>query len=407
MPSPQQREWCVTSALEDIRGIIRFVRCGAPRDLTLEDFGVVKEVHWRHVGEGQGSYKLAEQIVHVGDSRGAYEVAEVDAAVDFEPAREAELPLVSLPAQTSQMFGAHKLGPQRLGACAAHAARRCRGILQPFRDAAANVREGRCPIKIRCQTVFQGIIMTIVALLVIGIICVTISMVMGPAKASPAAAAPAFSCLAEHEAAWPAQEKEWCCDHRGLGCPDFDCSEGLEDALAGWSMGKRKWCCIHDGSGCPASPLGEKQDGQPKLRGAGSSQDSPEAAERHGNGGEGGHSSEHSSEAGSAPRPSTALVCLGGLLVAVLVGALAFDARYQLGWFVGSPCESVLDQPLSCDAESAAATAATAADLGKESERSAGLASLLENTPATRQPSLVAEAGGSPVPAVPPAAQSA
>lgn len=57
------------------------------------------------------------------------------------------------------------------------------------------------------------------------------------------------------ERVWPEAQQNWCCEHKGLACPNktglpYDCDAGFENWEHGWSEGKIKWCCKHAGRGC-------------------------------------------------------------------------------------------------------------------------------------------------------------
>mmetsp|Transcript_52965 Transcript_52965/g.172390 ORF Transcript_52965/g.172390 Transcript_52965/m.172390 type:complete len:337 (-) Transcript_52965:494-1504(-) len=58
-----------------------------------------------------------------------------------------------------------------------------------------------------------------------------------------------FEC-GGNQTTWPKIQEDWCCNHRGLGCPSFDCHAELSTYEVAWSEGKRGWCCLHEGLGC-------------------------------------------------------------------------------------------------------------------------------------------------------------
>mmetsp|Transcript_83557 Transcript_83557/g.147745 ORF Transcript_83557/g.147745 Transcript_83557/m.147745 type:complete len:352 (-) Transcript_83557:165-1220(-) len=47
-----------------------------------------------------------------------------------------------------------------------------------------------------------------------------------------------------------AEEKQWCCSYKGLGCPEMACKSGLDNWRHAWSPGKKIWCCKHHAVGC-------------------------------------------------------------------------------------------------------------------------------------------------------------
>jgi len=59
--------------------------------------------------------------------------------------------------------------------------------------------------------------------------------------------------------AWTQDQRDWCCEASGLGCPTtmttttlpFDCKADFYDWRNLWSPGKKAWCCDHFGLGCP------------------------------------------------------------------------------------------------------------------------------------------------------------
>jgi len=75
--------------------------------------------------------------------------------------------------------------------------------------------------------------------------------------------------------AWSALKKDWCCEHKGKGCPpkvqgspltsetsdpEFHCDSGLKTWAWGWSADKKEWCCKHESKGCPEASPGEPAD---------------------------------------------------------------------------------------------------------------------------------------------------
>merc|ERR1719356_959190 len=55
---------------------------------------------------------------------------------------------------------------------------------------------------------------------------------------------------------WPREQEVWCCEQKGVGCPELDCEAGASNWQEDWSKGKKKWCCNHAGAGCvdPGDP---------------------------------------------------------------------------------------------------------------------------------------------------------
>mmetsp|Transcript_99984 Transcript_99984/g.283179 ORF Transcript_99984/g.283179 Transcript_99984/m.283179 type:complete len:275 (-) Transcript_99984:211-1035(-) len=83
-----------------------------------------------------------------------------------------------------------------------------------------------------------------------------------------ATSAEPFTCdddgHADVDRVWSAHKKQWCCLHRGQGCPAttttltttalFNCDAGFENFENGWSEAKKQWCCKYKGRSCPLPP---------------------------------------------------------------------------------------------------------------------------------------------------------
>lgn len=71
-----------------------------------------------------------------------------------------------------------------------------------------------------------------------------------------------FDCrngIESWQQSWSPTKKNWCCAHKGAGCPPgglnqdakFNCAEGFSSWQWGWSDDKKKYCCAVEGKGCP------------------------------------------------------------------------------------------------------------------------------------------------------------
>jgi len=58
---------------------------------------------------------------------------------------------------------------------------------------------------------------------------------------------------------WCEQQRKWCCERQGVGCPTtnagYDCNAGYDRWQKGWSAQKRSWCCLHTERGCTIEQL--------------------------------------------------------------------------------------------------------------------------------------------------------
>lgn len=89
-----------------------------------------------------------------------------------------------------------------------------------------------------------------------------------------------FDCSAgaeSWEVSWNLAQKAWCCEHRGIACDPYECSEDAE-----WTAVKRAWCCNNRGVGCapvvqpPGTELGAARPApEPTVVGASFGESAP------------------------------------------------------------------------------------------------------------------------------------
>eukprot|EP00445_Apocalathium_hangoei_P093119 CAMPEP_0204247030 /NCGR_PEP_ID=MMETSP0361-20130328/98442_1 /ASSEMBLY_ACC=CAM_ASM_000343 /TAXON_ID=268821 /ORGANISM="Scrippsiella Hangoei, Strain SHTV-5" /LENGTH=483 /DNA_ID=CAMNT_0051220259 /DNA_START=25 /DNA_END=1473 /DNA_ORIENTATION=- len=257
--------------MEEFSDVVRFVKCTGPNHYQEHQAG---DPSWHYVGEGRGSYTTVEKSVYIGP------VGESMA----EPLQQAE-PQQTQPLSAMGAQACSKVAEElpKFSSCKAEGgrmARTCVGGIDYLQSLRRDIRP------------FECVVWVIVLLLFTGALCLVISIVADaaslgngrtglqqgrrgapqvqlvvrqkadgwPGHAWEGGVLSLQRSLSDHGVAefecggnqttWPKIQEDWCCNHRGLGCPSFDCHAELSTYEVAWSEGKRGWCCLHEGLGC-------------------------------------------------------------------------------------------------------------------------------------------------------------
>lgn len=240
--------------------------CGGVESACVEPEGSVTHVSWEFVGRGQGGFDPVNTYSFIGHGQGSYERKEIVTPTNFKVR-----PIWFIATGVLVLLGAIAyFFPVRFGGSG-------QSDHSEADRASADSGTARSARPVPNQT----------------------------DEKSGVAATSAFDCSSgQSEAAWPANQKDWCCRHAGRACAPqpgqqaaaaalapppapagaeggeavtdpppapraaeevapvvalaapapYDCAEGFQTWQAGWEAAKKAWCCSQEGKGCVAVP---------------------------------------------------------------------------------------------------------------------------------------------------------